>query len=156
MPRLWRLCLCTENVIFPRISPFKETISFWGEKNTIFPDNTRKIIFLCNSFEKTIFSEHLKKISYFHVFFGERSSFISRPGDKTIFSGKRNIIFPDNTRNIMFQRDFFGKTMTLGRPEEENVVFCVVFDSSCTNLLHLTSRFGRRLCLLFLTIDILS
>ena len=130
MQRLWRLCLCTENFIFPRISPFKETISFLGGKNTIFPDNTRKIIFRCNSFEKTIFSEHLKTISNFHVFFEERSSFISRPGGKTIFSGKRNIIFPDNTRNIMFQHDFFGKTMTLGRPEEENVVFCVVFDSS--------------------------
>ena len=39
------------------------------EKNTIFPDNTRKIILLLGLFEKTIFSEHLKKILYFHVFF---------------------------------------------------------------------------------------
>ena len=46
----------------------RKNITFSG-KNTIFPYNTRSVIFLCNYFEKTIFSEHLKKISYFHVFF---------------------------------------------------------------------------------------
>ena len=42
-------------------------------------------------FEKTIFPESLKKISYFQVFFWERSSFIFRLRCKIIFSGKRNI-----------------------------------------------------------------
>ena len=32
-----------------------------------------------------------------------------------IFSGKRNIIFPDNTRKIIFQRDFFE------RPSFQNI-----------------------------------
>ena len=89
---------------------------FRGKKNTIFPNNTRKIIFQCNFFEKTIFSEHLKKISYFQVFFWrERSSFVFRPGVKITFAGKRNVIFPDNKRKIMFQRDFFGNIIFSGR-----------------------------------------
>ena len=78
-------------------------------------------------FEKTIFSESLKKISYFHVFFWERSSFIFRLRCKIIFSGKRNIIFPDNTRKIIFQRDFFGKTIFSGCLEKENMVFRAVY-----------------------------
>ena len=52
-----------------------------------------------------IFSGHLKKISYFHVFFLERSSFIFRLKKKIIFSEKRNIIFPDNTRRKMKKDD---------------------------------------------------
>ena len=77
-------------------------------KNAIFPYDTRKIIFQCDFFGKTIFSEHLKKI-YFHVIFSERSSFIFRLKNKIIFSGKRNTIFPDDTKNIKSQCDFFGK-----------------------------------------------
>ena len=42
------------------------------KKNTIFPDNTRKIMFQRNLFKKTISSGHLNKISYFHVFFFSR------------------------------------------------------------------------------------
>ena len=45
----------------------KEKIPCFREK--VLPDNTRKIIFQCYLFEKTIFSEHLKKISYFYAFF---------------------------------------------------------------------------------------
>ena len=59
-------------------------------------------------FEKTIFSEHLKKISYFHVIFLRKIIFHFPSGGKIIFLGKRNI-FPDNTRKIIFQRNFFGK-----------------------------------------------
>ena len=77
-------------------------------------------------FEKTIFSESLKKILYFRVFFWERSSVIFRLTYKIIFSGKRNIIFPDNTRKIIFQRNFFGKTIFSERLEKENIIFCAV------------------------------
>ena len=42
---------------------------FSGKRNAIFPHDIRKIIFQCNFFGKTIFSKHLKNISYFHVFF---------------------------------------------------------------------------------------
>ena len=77
-------------------------------------------------FEKTIFSEHLKKISYFHVIFLRKIIFHFPSGGKIIFLGKRNIIFPDNTRKIIFQRNFFGKTIFSGRLEKENMVFRAV------------------------------
>ena len=59
-------------------------------------------------------------------FFREILSFIFRLKNKIIFSGKRNIVFPDNTRKILFQCDFFGKTIFSGRLEKENMVFCPV------------------------------
>ena len=77
-------------------------------------------------FGKTIFSEHLKKISYFQIFFWERSSFILCLKNKIIFSGKRNIIFPDNTRKVIFQCDFFGNTIFSKHLEKENMVFRAV------------------------------
>ena len=49
-------------------------------------------------------------------------------GGKIIFLGKRNIIFPDNTKKIKFQRDFFGKSIFSGSSEKENVVFCAVLE----------------------------
>ena len=45
---------------------------------------------------------------------------------KIIFSGKRNMIFPNNTRKIIFQRDFFGNTIFSGGLEEEHMVFRAV------------------------------
>ena len=36
------------------------------------------------------------------------------------------MIFPDNTRKIIFQCDFFGKTTFSGRREKENMVFRAV------------------------------
>ena len=77
-------------------------------------------------FEKTIFSKDLKKISYFLVFFLKKIIFYFPPRIKIIFSRKRNIIFPNNTRKIIFQRDFFGKTIFSGRLEKENMVFRAV------------------------------
>ena len=80
----------------------RKNIIFPG-KNTIFPNNIKKIIFKRDFFGKTIFSGDLKEISYFHLFFRETSSFIFRLRNKIIFSGKGNIIFPDNiTRKIIF------------------------------------------------------
>ena len=100
--------------------PLKKIISYFQEKrNTIFPDITKKIMFRRQTFGKTIFSEHLKKISYFQVFFLEISSFLLCLKNKNIFSGKRKIIFPGNTRKIMFQRDFFGNTIFLEHLQRE-------------------------------------
>ena len=124
---------CTQKMsylhVFPemgRFSPYAQgkNIMFSG-KNTIFPDNTRKIMRWRGPFGKTIFSESLKKI-YFRVFFKERSAFIFHLRCKIIFSEKRNIIFPNNTRKIIFQRNFFGKTIFSGRPEKGNIVFGAV------------------------------
>ena len=122
--------------------PSREKISCSGEKNTILPDNTRKIIFRYHLFEKIIFSEHLKKISYFPVVFWERSSFIFRLGGKIIYSWKTNIIFPDNTKKIIFQHDFFGKTIFSGCLEKNTVLRAVTLLSSfCVwtkNLTHIS------------------
>ena len=50
--------------------PAKEKIPYFLEKrNTMFPDITKKIVFRGEFLGKTIFSENLKKISYFQVFF---------------------------------------------------------------------------------------
>ena len=55
------------NIIFPGIFwiifllCLKKKIIFLGKRNIIFPDNTRKIIFYCDCFGKTIFSKYLKK-----------------------------------------------------------------------------------------------
>ena len=43
-----------------------------------------------------------------------------------IFSGKKNIIFSDNTRKIIFQRHFLGRTIFSEHLEKENVVFRAV------------------------------
>ena len=37
------------------------------------------------------------------------------------------MIFPNKTRKIKFQRDFFGKTIFSGRLEKENMVFRAVY-----------------------------
>ena len=104
--------------------PPKENISYFLEKrSTIFPDITKNITFRRGFFGKTIFSEHLKKVSYFQVFFWERSSFLLCLKNNIVFSGKRNIIFPDNTRKIIFQCDFFGKTIFSKHFDKENMVF---------------------------------
>ena len=87
----------------------KNTI-FSGKRNTIFPDDRRKIIFQCDFFGKTIFSEHLRKTSYFHVFFWKRSSSIFCLKNNIIFSRERNIIFRDDTRKIMFQCVFLKRS----------------------------------------------
>ena len=89
------------------------------EKNSYFPKKKKLSFQMIQErsyssalfFKKTIFSGHLKKISYFLAFFKEISSFIFRLKNKMIFLGKRNIIFPNNTREVIFQCDFFGKTM---------------------------------------------
>ena len=80
----------------------------------------------CDFFGKTIFSEHLKKISYFHVVFGERLSLIFCIKNKIIFSGKRCIIFPDNTRKMIFWCNFFEKTISSEHLEKGNMFFCAV------------------------------
>ena len=66
------------------------------------------------------------KYHIFMYFFLERSSFIFCPRSKIIFSGKRNIIFPSSTIKIIFQCNFFEKTIFSERLEKENMVFCAV------------------------------
>ena len=109
-------------IIFHFLS--KEKIScFWG-KNTIFyhqiiqEKSYSSAIFL----KRPSFQKIWKKILYFHVF-EERSSFMNCLKNKIIFLEKRNIIFPNNTRNIIIQCNFLGKTIFSGRLEKEIMVF---------------------------------
>ena len=107
--------------------PPRKNIIFSRKISAIFPDDTRKIIFWCYFLGKIIFLEHSKKTSYFHVFFWERSSFIFRLKNKIILSGKINIIFPADTRNIILQCKFSGKIIFSEDLEKENMVFCAVY-----------------------------
>ena len=92
------------NIIFFHFPP-KEKIYFLEKRNTNFPDITKMIVFRCEFLGKTILSEHLKTISYFQIYFWERSSFLLCLKNEITFSGERNIIFPDNTRKVIFQWD---------------------------------------------------
>ena len=49
------------------------------------------------------------------------------------FSGNRNIVFLDNARKIIFQRDFFGKTIFSEHLEKESTVFRAVKAASHAN-----------------------
>ena len=108
--------------------PSKEKLSYFLEKrNTIVPDITKKIIFQCDFCGKTIFSEHLKKPSYFHVFFLRKIIFPFPSKEKiSYFWEKRSTISPDITKKIMFQCDFFRKIIYSEHLEKENIVFCAV------------------------------
>ena len=111
----------------------KEKRSCFREKNTIFPDSTRKIMCRRGSFWKDHLFRRPEEKIIFSCIFQERLSFIFRLTCKIIFSGKRNIIFPDNTRKIIFRRNFFGKTIFSGLPEKENMVFRAVFGTSAAD-----------------------
>ena len=55
-------------IIFFHFPPKEKISHFLEKRNTVFPDVTKKM-FRREFFGKTIFSEHLKKISYFQAFF---------------------------------------------------------------------------------------
>ena len=103
--------ISVSNLIYLNMSvpsnEIKNNIIFPGDRNVIFPDNWRKMLFHINFFGKITFSGNLQKISYFNIFFPQRSSFIFCLKNKIIFSGNRNIIFPDNARKIIFHCIFF-------------------------------------------------
>ena len=77
------------------------------------------------SFENIWIKYHISMI-FFFLFFWERSSFIFRLRGNIIFSGRRKIIFPDDARKIIFQRNFFGKSIFSGHAEKENMAFGAV------------------------------
>ena len=69
------------------------------------------------------FEEYIK----FPCIFWERWSFISRIKNNIIFLGKRNFIFSDDTRKIIFQCNIFEKTISLEHLEKENIVYQAVY-----------------------------
>ena len=98
----------------------------YRKKNTTFPDSTRKIISQRDPFWKDHLFRTFEENIIFPCIFFRKIIFHFPSGGKIIFSGKRNIIFPNYARKIIFQRDFFGKTIFSGRLEKENVVFRTV------------------------------
>ena len=84
-----------------------------------------KIMFQCNYFAKAIFRENLQKISCFHVYFWERSSFVFRLKNKIIFLGKRNITLLITQERSYSSTIFFWKTTS---PENlQNISYLHVF-----------------------------
>ena len=102
-------------------------------KNTTFPGSTRKILSRRGPFWKDHLFRTIEENIIFPCTFLRKIIFHFPSRGKIIFSGKRNIIFPDNTRKIKFQSDFFGKTIISRRLEKENMVFCAVFLSNMNN-----------------------
>ena len=124
----------TENIIFPCISWERSSLAscprkkyhVFGKKIPSFQIIQERSCPGAALFEKTFFLEDLKKISYFLVFFLKKIIFHFPPKVKVIFLRKRNMIFPNNTKKIIFQREFFGETIFSGRLEKENMVFRTV------------------------------
>ena len=78
-------------------------------------------------YEKEIPSlRNIQKTSYYHVFFERDLLSFSVRRKYIIFSRKRNAIFPDDRRKIIFQCDFFGKTIFSEHLKKENMLFRVV------------------------------
>ena len=61
-----------------------------------------------------------------YFFFDKDHLSFSLHRENFIFSRKRNVFFPDGTRKIIFQEDFFGKDH-LFRTFEENIIFPCIF-----------------------------
>ena len=80
-------------------------------------------------------------------FFWKRSSFISRLKNNIIFSGKRNIIFPDDTRKIIFQCNFFKNIIFSEHLEKENMLFRAVY---LNNILRSKNRLIGKFCSYFI------
>ena len=112
-PVFFRWAMHHVSMYFPRKAVFhflpREKRSCFREKNTIFPDNTRKIMCRRGPFWKDHLFRKFEENIIFPCIFSERSSFIFRLRCKIIFSGRRNIIFPDNTRKIIFQHNFLER-----------------------------------------------
>ena len=127
--RVYRKCHISMYFLRMAASHFlpREKIScIRGKKKPSFQMIQEKSCARADPFGKTIFSESLKKISYFRAFFSERSPFIFRLRYKIIFSVQRNIIFSNNARKVIFQRYFLGKTIFSRRLEKGNMVFRAV------------------------------
>ena len=136
MSHLYRLCLYTENIIFSRVFMIKIIFFHFPPKEKSIIFSGKKKYHLYRYYKKDhvqapiFWKDHLFRTSeenYFQVFFWERSSFLLCLKNKIIFSGKRNIFFPDNTRKIIFQYNFFAKTIFWKHLEKENMVFCAAF-----------------------------
>ena len=114
----------TENILSPCISWERTCLTFpqrkkdhvFGKKIPSFQIIQEISCPRAVLFEKTIFSEHLKKISFFRVFFfWERSSFIFHLGVRSCFREKQISSFP------IIQERSYSKKIFLERPYFQDV-----------------------------------
>ena len=75
------------------------------------------------SFSKRPSFQNIWRKYHISVYFLRKIILHFPSGGKIIFSGKRNIIFPDNTKKFTFQRELFGKTIFSGRLEKQKYDF---------------------------------
>ena len=89
----------------------RKTIIFSGEKKHHLSRYYKKDrVQVRISWKDHLFRTFEKNILFSSIFvFWERSSFLLYVKNKIIFLGKSNIIYPNNTRKIIFQCDFFWK-----------------------------------------------
>ena len=109
------------------ISRYRKNVMFLRKRNVICPDDTRRIIFQCDYFGKTIFSKHLKKISYFYVFFEKDHLSFSAERIRSYFPGKKISSFLMIQEGSYASIICFGKTIFSEHLEKENMVFSVVY-----------------------------
>ena len=100
------------------------------KKYHIFEENKCHLSWWCKEnhiLVRFVWKDHLFKTFeeniIFACIFWERSSSIFRLKNNIILSEKWNIIFPDDTRKIIFQCVFFRKTIFSENLEKENIVF---------------------------------
>ena len=104
----------------------KNKIMFSGKKIPSFQIIQKRMIFQWDFLGKIIFSEYLKKHRFFGLFW-KRSSFVFPWKNRSYFRKKRNIIFSENIRKIIFQCYFcFEKTILSKYLEKENMPFRAV------------------------------
>ena len=96
---------------------------FFGKRSSLLIWQKGNFIFVG---KRNITFTNIQKTSYFHVFFEKYHLSFSVRKKNIIFSGKRNAIFPHDIRKIIFQCNFFGKTIFSEHLEKENMVFCAV------------------------------
>ena len=113
-------------IIFFHFRLKKKYHIFWKKEIPSFQILQKRSCSGANFLERPSFQNIWRKYHISRYFFWKRSSFLLCLKNKIIFSGKRNIIFPDNTRKIIFQCDFFGKTIFSKHLEKENMVFRAV------------------------------
>ena len=111
-------CISWERSPLPRPRSREKTPHF-REKNTTFPESTRKIISQRDAFWNDNLFRLFEENIIFPCIFFRKIIFHFPSGCKIILSGKRIVTFPDNTTKRIFQGDFFGKNIFSGRLEKK-------------------------------------
>ena len=103
---------------------FFEKISYFQEKEIASFLIMENRSFLGNFFTKIIFSEHLKKISYFYVFFWRRSSFIFCLNNKIVFSGGKKYHLSWWYKKDHIPVEFYSKDHLFRKTGKRKYGFC--------------------------------